>query len=377
MSSKFATREATASRRKGFEENAAGEFTAAEGHFRESNGYALSSIGLGTYLGNWDAATDESYKASILRYIERGGNVIDTAANYRFQRSERSIGSALNSLPDGVSREELFVSTKAGFLPFDNEPPSDVRGYFEDTFVKTGIAGFEDLVGGSHCMAPGYLQSQIDQSLLNMGIGGIDLFYIHNPESQLAETDRHTFEARIAQAFELLEQNRADSKINFYGIASWNGFRTKPDEKSYHSLERFVSIAKQVGGDDNGFKFIQLPHNLAMPEAYLLPNQAVSGKAVPILRAAEILGITAIASASLLQGQLAMNVPFNIRETFGGLTTDAMTSLQFCRSTPGITTALVGMSSPSHVDENMTLSSVKPASGSTFVSMFSQTTNAR
>ncbi len=377
MNSNFATPEATASRRKSFEDEGLKDNAAAEGHFRESNGYSLSSIGIGTYLGNWDAATDENYKASILRYVERGGNVIDTAANYRFQRSEKSIGKALDSLPEGVSRSELFISTKAGFLPFENEPPTDVRGYFEDTFVKTGIARFEDLVGGSHCMSPGYLQSQIDQSLSNMGLAGLDLFYIHNPESQLAEIDRYTFEARIAEAFELLEQNRADSKINFYGIASWNGFRIKPDEKNYHSLERFVSIAKQVGGDNNGFKFIQLPHNLAMPEAYLLPNQAASGKALPVLRAAENLGITAVASASLLQGKLAMNVPIHIRETFGGLTTDAMTSLQFCRSTPGITTALVGMSTPAHVDENMKLASVKPESGSTYVSLFSQTTNAR
>ena len=68
---------------------------AADGHFRETNDLTLSSIGIGTYLGNWDEETDENYKTAIVKFVESGGNVIDTAANYRFQRSERNIGAAL------------------------------------------------------------------------------------------------------------------------------------------------------------------------------------------------------------------------------------------------------------------------------------------
>ena len=98
-----------------------------------------------------------------------GGNVIDTASNYRFQRSERSIGKALQELPEDVDRSELFIATKGGFLPFDNEPPTNVESYFEENFVKKGIAKTDDLIGGSHCMTPDYLQSQIDQSLMNIG----------------------------------------------------------------------------------------------------------------------------------------------------------------------------------------------------------------
>lgn len=252
---------------------------AADGHFRAAQGLTLSSIGIGTYLGNWDAATDENYVQSITKFVESGGNVIDTAANYRFQRSERNIGAALmNLFENGFARDEIFISTKGGYLPFDNEPPSDVRRYFEENFVAKGIATFDDLVGGSHCMTPDYLQSQIDQSLENMSLDAIDLFYIHNPESQLGAVDRYTFEARLAKAFEKLEENRAAGKIRFYGAATWNGFRVPPDNGSYHSLERMVSVAKQIGGDEHGFKFIQLPYNLAMPEAYLLRNQAVGGK---------------------------------------------------------------------------------------------------
>jgi aryl-alcohol dehydrogenase-like predicted oxidoreductase len=344
---------------------------AANGHFRAAQGLTLSSIGIGTYLGRWDAATDENYVNAITRFVERGGNVIDTAANYRFQRSERNIGEALQNLAGkGFSREEIFISTKGGYLPFDNEPPSDVRAYFQQEFVEKGIATFDDLVSGSHCMTPDYLQSQIDQSLRNMSLDAIDLFYIHNPESQLGAVDKYTFEARLAKAFERLEENRASGKIRFYGAATWNGFRVPPDNQSYHSLERMVSIARQIGGENHGFKFIQLPFNLAMPEAYLLRNQAVSGKVYAPFEAAAELGVSVMCSASILQGKLAHSVPFHIRAGLGNPTTDAMTSIQFVRSTPDVTTALVGMSRAAHVDENMELAKLEPASEETYLQLF-------
>lgn len=366
MSENFATPAGTKNYKNRFQ-------NAAENHFRIAQNLTLSSIGIGTYLGNWNAETDENYVQAITKFVESGGNVIDTAANYRFQRSERNIGAALENLYEkGFGRDEIFISTKGGYLPFDNEPPGDVQKYFEENFVEKGIATFDDLVGGSHCMTPKYLQSQINQSLQNMKIDALDLFYIHNPESQLQEVDRYTFEARLAKAFEMLEENRKAGKLQFYGAATWNGFRVPPDNQSYHSLERMVNIARQVGGDDHGFKFIQLPHNLAMPEAYLLPNQAVSGKVYPAIEAAIRLGVSVMCSASILQGKLAHSVPLHIRTSLGNPTTDAMTSIQFVRSTPGVTTALVGMSQTAHIEENMNLAKLPPAGEEQFAGLFVQ-----
>ena len=208
----------------------------------------VSSIGIGTYLGNRDAQTDANYIEAIEKFVQSGGNVIDTAANYRFQKSERNIGEALKNLREkGFERDELLICTKGGFLPFDGEPPRSVESYFEENFVKKGIASFEDLVGGSHCMTPEYLQSQIDQSLANMQIAGIDVFYIHNPESQLAAVDKYTFEARLAKAFEKLEENRANGKLKFYGAATWNGFRTAPEKQPIiRSKEWSISRGKSA-----------------------------------------------------------------------------------------------------------------------------------
>lgn len=360
---KFATPEKT--------KNYAERFPEAGEHFRSAQNLTLSSIGIGTYLGNWDEQTDKSYTEAIVKFVESGGNVIDTAANYRFQRSERNIGEALQKLNEnGFSREEIFICTKGGYLPFDAEPPSDVRGYFEEHFVEKGIAGFEDLVGGSHCMTPDYLQSQIDQSLRNMKLNALDLFYIHNPESQLGEIDKYTFEARLAKAFEKLEENRAGGKLRFYGAATWNGFRVPPDNPSYHSLERMVNIARQVGGSEHGFKFIQLPFNLAMPEAYLLKNQAVAGQVFSTTEAAEKLGVSVVCSASIFQGKLAHSIPLHIRRILGNPLTDAMTGIQFVRSTPGVTIALVGMSQTRHVEENMALAKQPPVTEENYFKLF-------
>jgi aryl-alcohol dehydrogenase-like predicted oxidoreductase len=364
--SKFATVEGTKAYKNRFP-------NAVNGHFRAAQNLTLSSIGIGTYLGSYDAATDAGYAEAITKFVESGGNVIDTAANYRFQRSERNIGQALRNLSEkGFGREEVFISTKGGYLPFDNEPPQDVRGYFQKEFVEKGIATFDDLVAGSHCMTPDYLQSQIDQSLKNMSLDAIDLFYIHNPESQLGAVDKYTFEARLAKAFEKLEENRANGKIKFYGAATWNGFRVAPDNQSYHSLERMVGVARQIGGEDHGFKFIQLPFNLAMPEAYLFKNQAVSGKVYSPFDAAAELGVSVMCSASILQGKLTHSVPMHIREILGKPTTDAMTSIQFVRSTPNVTTALVGMSKIAHVEENMKLAEIAPIGEEQFAELFVQ-----
>ena len=363
----WATLAGTARYRERFRE------VAAAGYFRKQQDIWLSSIGLGTYLGDADDETDARYAEAVVRAVELGANVVDTAANYRFQRSERSIGVALRELCErGFAREEIVICTKGGYLPFDGEPPRDVRQYIEENFVKPGIASFADIAAGAHCMTPRYLQSQLRQSLTNMNLSCVDVYYVHNPESQLVAVSPEEFWQRLRAAFEFLEQSVANGKIRKYGVATWNGFRAEPDAREYHSLERMAEIAKEVGGDNHHFRFIQLPFNLAMPEALFFQNQKLSDEYVRALEAAEKLGITAIASGSLLQGQVARGLPEAIRDPLGSLATDAQTGIQFVRSAPGITTALVGMSQRAHVEENLQLVGLAPAQPDDLVSVFDE-----
>jgi len=346
---------------------------AAAGHFRQQHGRWFSSLGIGTYLGNAGDETDHRYREAIVRAVELGANVIDTASNYRFQRSERAIGAALAELAErGFTREEIIVCTKGGYLPFDGAPPRDVRQYVEDTFVKPGIASFADIAGGSHCMTPRYLRHQLDQSLANMKIDCVDVYYVHNPESQLAEAPEEEFWKRLRAAFETLEQAVADGKVGAYGVATWNGFRVEPGADGYHSLEAMVEAARAVGGADHHFRFVQLPLNLAMPEAMFFQNQKLGDEYVSVLQAAAAFDITVMASASILQGQVSRGLPEAIREPLGSLDTDAQTGIQFVRSAPGITTALVGMSSVAHVEENLELAKTAPSQPDDLIRVFDQ-----
>ena len=341
-------------------------------HFRTMHGIWVSSIGLGTYLGNHDQSTDAQYHEAAVRAVQSGCNVIDSAINYRCQRSERSIGTALKELArQGYGRDEIIVATKGGFLPFDGTPPNDPRTYFVRNFIESGMATAEEIVGGYHCMTPKYLLSQLDSSLENLGLQCIDIYYVHNPESQLGKITRTEFDERLVKAFEALEQAVSTGKVRMYGTATWNAYRNPPEAKDYLSLAHVVSLAEKAGGKDHHFRVVQLPLNLGMTEALSNANQPqVDGKSVTLLEAAQHLGVTVMCSASVLQGQLTRNLPDLIGETFEGLETDGQRALQFVRSTPGVTTALVGMKQLNHVEENLKTARISPAPWEQYSKLF-------
>ncbi len=346
---------------------------AVTNHFREAAGLKFSSVGIGTYLGNADATTDQRYTEAVVRAVEVGANVIDTAANYRFQRSELSVGAALGELSNrGFAREEVIVCTKGGYLPFAGSPPGDVRQYVEETFINSGVAKWSDIAGVAHCMSPRYLENQLDQSRRNLNLSCIDVYYVHNPESQLSAVSHDEFWKRLRAAFELLEQAVVDKKIVNYGVATWNGFRAEPDSEGYHSLESMIDIARELAGDSHHFRFIQLPVNLAMPEALFFQNQKLGDEYVSTVEAAQAFGVNVIASGSIMQGQIASGLPESIRDALGSLATDAQGGIQFVRSAPGVTTAPVGMSRVEHVEENLQLAKVEPVSTDELLSAFDQ-----
>ena len=336
------------------------------GHFRcadhapGAGNLWLSSIGLGTYLGEPDEAADREYTEAIAAALRSGINVLDTAINYRHQRSERNIGVALGQLVASgeINRDEVLVCTKAGYLSFDANLPADPRAYFLREYVETGILDPRDLAGGAHCIAPAYLENQLERSHKNLGLESIDVFYLHNPESQLAEVSRPVFRERLELAFGMLERNVENGRLGYYGMATWNAFRLPEGSREYISLADVVSVAHEVGGENHHFRFIQLPFNLAMAEAYGLANQAVDKNNVSLFTAAAELGIRVVGSATLYQGRLTHGLPQQLKEELG-MKTDSESAIQFARSAPGLSVALIGMSHKEHVTANL-----KPASAS-------------
>src|ERR1051326_7501493 len=150
---------------------------AADGYFREAQGLVLSSLGIGTYLGQPDERTDAAYTAAAVTAAENGMNVMDAAINYRFQRSERSIGAALVQLEErGYSRNQLFLARKPVSLPPDAKIPADPNRYFFEEYIQRGIFSAKDIAAGSHCIAPRFLQDQLARSLANFGVNCIDVY---------------------------------------------------------------------------------------------------------------------------------------------------------------------------------------------------------
>lgn len=345
---------------------------AAAGHFRETQRMELSSLGLGTYLGQPDEKTDAAYTAAAVAAVESGINVIDSAINYRFQRSERSIGAALQQLATkGFSREEIVLCTKGGYLTPDGSMPADPNQYFFREYIQQGIFSAKDLAAGSHCMTPQFLKDQLGRSLKNLGVECVDVYYLHNPETQLSEIPKAEFLQRVRAAFEFLESAVEAGEIRFYGLATWNGFRQDPRARDAMQLAEIAQIAQEIAGGIHHFRFVQLPFNLGMPEALTLGNQMLRERARTPAEATADLDIAVIASASLLQGQVARNLPGFVAEAFG-LENDAERALQFARSAPGITTALVGMSRVEHAKANARLVSVPPATVEDFSKLFSR-----
>jgi aryl-alcohol dehydrogenase-like predicted oxidoreductase len=332
---------------------------AAEFYRQSAAGDVVSSMGIGTYLGECSEEDDANYEHAVATAIACGVNLIDSAINYRCQRSERAVGAAIQrAIRDGTPREALFVCTKGGFLPLEDKPPQsrdEYRAYLKREFFDPEILTPDDIVAGGHSIAPAFLRYSIERSRRNLGLQTIDLYYLHNPEQQLAALTPASFRERLRAAFMVLEDAVARGEIRAYGCATWQALRVAPGSKAHLSLEDLQTIAREVAGEGHHFRAVQMPINLAMPEAFREPTQELGKKRslVPALEAASALGLTVIASASLMQAQLTKDLPSSVRELFPGQKTDAQRALAFVRSLPGVTSALVGTRSLPHLTENL------------------------
>ena len=319
---------------------------------------AVSALGLGTYLGDCTDEDDAAYSAIVHEALAAGVNLFDTAINYRCQRSERALGHALvEAIASGeVRRDELIVCTKGGYVALDSAPPESREAYerfLEEELYAPGILARDELVRGGHSISPRFLDHQLQRSRANLGLQAVDLYYLHNPEEQLLAVDRATFNDRVRAAFAMLEERASAGEIAGYGCATWTGFRVGPEHRQHLSLAELVALARDVAGTAHHFRAVQLPVSLAMPEAARLPSQPLGRKLVPLLEAADALGIGVVASAPLMQGKLTSGLPEEIHALFPGCSTDAQRALRFAASLPGVSAVLSGMRSSTHLAENL------------------------
>jgi aryl-alcohol dehydrogenase-like predicted oxidoreductase len=128
-----------------------------------SSGITVSALGLGCMGMSFAyGPTDEAESLRVLRrYLDLGGNFLDTAEIYGPYTNEELLGRFLRDVP----RTSLVVATKFGFR-------------FDENNIRT--------VDGS----PANVRRACDGSLDRLGIDAIDLFYQHrvDPKVPIEET---------------------------------------------------------------------------------------------------------------------------------------------------------------------------------------------
>jgi len=365
MISGFATHEGT--------EKFAKNSSANPSNFKQIQSLILSNVGIGTYLGDPDTKTDDAVKNAVKQSILSGVNVIDTAINYRAQKAERSVGRAIKELieENKITRDQVFLCTKNGYLTNDADVDQEFWEYVKNEYSQKGVIGEGDVSSGYHCMTIPYLGDQLERSLKNLDVDCIDLLYLHNAvEGQIKDVSKDQFLKNLRLVFEFYEQKRSEGKIKFYGMATWECFRVASDDPQYLSLQEVTKMAKDAGGKDHGFRFIQLPFNMHYDQALLKKNQNLDNSNMPILEAASRLDVGVFTSVPFMQGRLL--APGAMPE-FNDLK-PSLRALQFIRSTPGVVAPLVGQKSTEHVSENLEIMKIPPINEEEYILLIKKLT---
>jgi len=316
------------------------------------------------------------YRSAVPTLLEGGVNVFATALSDRLTSSERCLGNALErAFREGpAARDEVIVLSKGGYLTVDPDfvrTRAESRRWLIETYLDSGLVDPDRIVHGVHCLDGAFLRDQIERSRRNLRLETIDLYLIEEPELHLSECSAEEFHARMRGAFEALEGAVADGVIGAYGLSTWDGFLRPHTDRGHLAILDVFDWALEVGGGDHHLRAIALPYSVAMAEAFRLDSQiGPTGHTEAVLRSLRGTGTALLASAPLVQGRALGRLPDLVAEAFPTLQSDAQRCLQFARSTPGVTAAIVGMRDPDHVDENLAVAKQPPAPAEAIETLF-------
>jgi aryl-alcohol dehydrogenase-like predicted oxidoreductase len=275
---------------------------------------------------------DRRARAAVMRAVENGCNLIDTARNYRGGRSEMVVGNAIRALSAAgiAGRDELIVSSKAGFVS-----EQDVYG---GRFSADTVDG--------NVLHPAFLSLELARSLDHSGLGAIDIYFLHNPELHLPKLGSRSFYRTLAGCFEILERHVSDRKIGTYGLACWSAFDR--GARTLLDISRVMRAARLAGGGRDNFGAIETPLNWVFRNPVVAPSNA------SLLEVCRENNLVLLGSSALLGGRL-VRLPAELGNAIPGRLSDAQRSIQFARSFPGACATLVGMNREAHVEENLRL----------------------
>ncbi len=238
-------------------------------------GLTVSCCGFGSYRVDFRV---QEHSDALEYALLNGINLIDTSANYSDGGSETLIGNVLEKLCNEkkIKREEIVVVSKGGYIQGKNfelakKKKDEGKEYKEVTEYTENLW---------HCIHPEFLKDQITASLERMKLETVDVYLLHNPEyfldSPVAnELDlkelRVEYYRRIKSAFEYLEEEVIEGRIQHYGISS-NSFVLNHDAQTFTSLQVCKEVANRIS-ERNHFSVIQFPLNLYETGAVKEKNQ--------------------------------------------------------------------------------------------------------
>uniref|UniRef100_UPI00102C8660 aldo/keto reductase n=1 Tax=Candidatus Magnetaquicoccus inordinatus TaxID=2496818 RepID=UPI00102C8660 len=303
-------------------------------------------------------ATDQRYIDAMLHAASRGINVFDTAINYRHMKAERCVGTAVRRLSaQGISRSSLCVTSKGGYITHDADDNRQAERYLREQYLANGLID-EDELQRRHSIQPRFIAQQLEQSLGNLGLATLDVYYLHNPEDELPHLGQELFYSRLRECFIELEKAVQAGKIVCYGLATWHGLRVEEEAANHLSLQRAVTAANEaaaaVHAKQHHLRAVQLPFNVREHQSLTRPTQMVNGNRLSALQAIAELGMYAFTSATVLQGA---TVPGQFRTLAVGLPERTL-ALRAAYSITEIGTALVGMRRITSVEEALAVASL-------------------
>ncbi|QKT05079.1 aldo/keto reductase [Ectothiorhodospiraceae bacterium 2226] len=360
-----------------------GDGSAGEGHYSDflKTRIRLSSIGIGTFPGEATPEVDAAVSAIVARALQSGINVIDTGAHYRYGRALAAVGAGVRTaLAAGVPREAMFLISKGGFLTLRGGPPEDPVQWFQREIVGQGLGTTEDLANNAHLLTPEYIDYQIELSRTLMGVETLDAFLVDQPEIHIPVIGKGALNDKLLKVYTRLEQAVLEGRIRCYGISTFNGERVETDDPLFQSITSQLGLAEKAAQEATGqdgarhhFRILQMPFNQVMLEGFTRFNHATGqGNVASTLQAAFQLKVYVMASHTMLKGHLAQQSADVVQQALATLPSAAQRAIQFNRSTPGLGTSLVGMSTPAHLDDALAVARLAPLERSAYLAMFSR-----
>jgi hypothetical protein len=221
-----------------------------------ATGLRCHPLGFGCYRVSDD---NPAHADALGLYLERGGNLIDTSANYMDGESESLIGRLLKFHP----RDRIILVTKGGYIQGRNLALARERNFPE-------VLKFNDQLW--HSIHPEFLESQVRLSLERLQVDYVDVYLLHNPEYFLEQQpgNHAEFYRRVTGAFRFLEAEVAAGRLRWYGVSS-NNYPAPASDPHHTSVARTLACAEAVTPNHH-FRVVQLPLNLYESGAALEAN---------------------------------------------------------------------------------------------------------